>query len=178
MYLVQSYQDMLHSTTMASIMVILVTDAIVAPTLQVRTPASPPMHRTAPLLFGEEKGPKRFTHTHHATQQVLNLPQRLMQRFAAPKAPTQSAMNAYFSGLPWHLAERYTELSKVGGRRCVFTYMGLCVASLYACVVPSVSYSDTPIFYAHHIAEHRPCSSRSFGLRCYPVASSSPRPPS
>lgn len=37
-----------------------------------------------------------------------------MQRFLAPRAQTQSAMNAHFQGLPWHLAERYTELSKVG----------------------------------------------------------------
>jgi hypothetical protein len=43
---------------------------------------------------------------------MLNLPQRLMQRFLAPRAQTQSAMNSHFQGLPWHLAERYTELSK------------------------------------------------------------------
>lgn len=38
MYLVQQYDEMLLSTTMASVMVILVTDAVLSPLLQVRPP--------------------------------------------------------------------------------------------------------------------------------------------
>ena len=44
--------------------------------------------------------------------QSLNIVQRLMQWFVAPKAYTQSHMNAYFKGVDWHLAERYTEFTK------------------------------------------------------------------
>ena len=44
--------------------------------------------------------------------QVLNLPQRIMQRFFAPKAETQREMNQYFMGIEWHLSERYTEITK------------------------------------------------------------------
>jgi hypothetical protein len=89
MYLVVDYADKLLPTTMASVMIILVGDAIIAPTLQARTQSAqsreiiPQRRADDPPYTPEQK-------------QVLNLPQRLMQRFLAPRAQTQSAMNAHF----------------------------------------------------------------------------------
>ena len=110
MYLVLSFDQMLLPSTMAAVMTILISDAIIAPALQVRPQPSLSRYTHASKFQTNQTD----SITHRCPQQVLNLPQRLMQRFLAPRAQTQSAMNAHFQGLPWHLAERYTELSKVG----------------------------------------------------------------
>jgi hypothetical protein len=43
---------------------------------------------------------------------LLNLPTRLAQAVLAPRAKSQAAMNAYFNGTAWWLAERYTDVTK------------------------------------------------------------------
>lgn len=94
--------------------------------------------------------------------QVLNLPQRLMQRFLAPRAQTQSAMNAHFQGLPWHLAERYTELGKVD-RLCVMGGCGYMLAS-------SAGFQQG-LLTRPCDTENRPCLSPSSGRACSPRGS-------
>jgi len=42
MYLVLSYDDMMSSTSLSSVMIILISDAVLAPTLQVRALADLP----------------------------------------------------------------------------------------------------------------------------------------
>jgi hypothetical protein len=106
-YAVTNYTELFTDTTMASIMIILVTDAVPAPTLQ-----------------------------------ALNLPQRLMQRFVAPRCKTQSAMNAHFSGLPWHLAERYTEISKT-----------IFVSSFWSAVLPAGLFVTSAALAVNYFAD-------------------------
>lgn len=103
-YAVTNYTELFADTTMASIMIILVTDAVLAPTLQ-----------------------------------TLNLPRRLMQRFVAPRCKTQSATNAH---LPWHLAERYTEISKT-----------IFVSTFWSAILPAGLFVTSAAFAVNYFAD-------------------------